>query len=159
MPIFLDRLLGFYRDIAAVLYPVLPDAARLEQGMNRLLRNRKEAGGLYRPDANGLVKPFGMNLAFLSLLFAALASGCQLSDLPGKERELTSWIYGALFDQGSPGDLEDSPMLLVSCAYQCLRMLNYVAQPTVEVIQILLIISHVLSYNMNAGASYTLLGE
>lgn len=47
---------------------------------------------------------------------------------------------------------------LVSCAYQCLRMLNYVSQPTVEVIQILLIISNVLSYNMNAGASYTLLG-
>lgn len=38
-------------------------------------------------------------------------------------------------------------------------MMNYVAQPTVEVIQILLIISNVLSYNMNAGASYTLLGE
>lgn len=46
----------------------------------------------------------------------------------------------------------------VSCAYQCLRMLNYVSQPTVEVIQILLIISNILSYNMNAGASYTLLG-
>jgi hypothetical protein len=38
-------------------------------------------------------------------------------------------------------------------------MLNYVSQPTVEVIQILLIISNVLSYNMNAGASYTLLGQ
>lgn len=38
-------------------------------------------------------------------------------------------------------------------------MMNYVAQPTVEVIQILLIISNVLSYNMNAGASYTLLGK
>lgn len=37
-------------------------------------------------------------------------------------------------------------------------MLNYVSQPTVEAIQILLIISNVLSYNMNAGASYTLLG-
>jgi len=38
-------------------------------------------------------------------------------------------------------------------------MLNYVSHPTVEVIQILLIISNVLSYNMNAGASYTLLGK
>lgn len=38
-------------------------------------------------------------------------------------------------------------------------MMNYVSQPTVEVIQVLLIISNVLSYNMNAGASYTLLGE
>ncbi|KAH1368134.1 hypothetical protein KXV22_006887 [Aspergillus fumigatus] len=133
------RFMGFYRDIAAVLYPVLPDVARLEQDMNRLLRGRKAAGGVYRPDTNGLVKPFGMSLAFLSLLFAVLASGCQLSDLPTKERQLTSWVY-------------------VSCAYHCLRMLNYVSQPTLEVIQVLLIISHVLSYNMNAGASYTLLG-
>ena len=38
-------------------------------------------------------------------------------------------------------------------------MVNYVSHPTVEVIQILLIISNVLSYNMNAGASYTLLGK
>lgn len=38
-------------------------------------------------------------------------------------------------------------------------MLNYVSQPSLEVIQILLIIGSVLSYNMNAGASYTLLGE
>lgn len=37
-------------------------------------------------------------------------------------------------------------------------MLNYVSQPTIEVVQILLIICTVLSYNMNASASYTLLG-
>ena len=47
----------------------------------------------------------------------------------------------------------------MSCSYQCLRMMNYVSQPTIEVIQVLLIISNVLSYNMNAGASYTLLGK
>ena len=47
----------------------------------------------------------------------------------------------------------------VSCSYQCLRMLNYMAQPTLEIVQILLIISSVLSYSMNVGASYTLLGR
>ncbi|KAJ5676165.1 hypothetical protein N7462_009062 [Penicillium macrosclerotiorum] len=134
-----QRFLGFYKEIGAVLYPVLPDLDALGRKANQLLEGRRRAGGVYKPDANGLVKPFGMELVFLSLLFAVLASGCQLSDLPSADRELTSWIY-------------------VSCAYQCLRMLNYVSQPTVEVIQILLIISNVLSYNMNAGASYTLLG-
>ncbi|PYH96076.1 fungal-specific transcription factor [Aspergillus ellipticus CBS 707.79] len=133
------KLLKFYRETGAVLYPVLPDLNRLEENTNRLLQGRQAAGGAYRPDANGLVKPFGMSVSFLSLLFAVLASGCQLSDLPGKERELTSWVY-------------------VSCSYHCLRMLNYVSQPSVEVIQTLLIIGSVLSYNMNAGASYTLLG-
>ncbi|KAJ5280452.1 hypothetical protein N7478_005824 [Penicillium angulare] len=133
------RFVKFYKDIGAVLYPVLPDLAELERKTSRLLLGRQQAGGVYKPDANGLVKPFGIELPFLSLLFAVLASGCQLSDLPERDRELTSWVY-------------------VSCAYQCLRMLNYVSQPTVEVIQILLIISNVLSYNMNAGSSYTLLG-
>ncbi|KAJ5466214.1 hypothetical protein N7530_010001 [Penicillium desertorum] len=133
------EFLAFYRDIGSVLYPVLSDTSELEKQTKRLLENRRRAGGEYKADANGLVKPFGMPLAFLSLLFAVLASGCQLSDIPESDRELTSWVY-------------------VSCAYQCLRMLNYVSQPSVEVIQVLLIISNVLSYNMNAGASYTLLG-
>lgn len=62
--------------------------------MNRLLLGRAQAGGAYRQDANGPVKPFGMALGFLSLLFAVLASGCQLSDLSVHERELTSWVYG-----------------------------------------------------------------
>ena len=126
----------------------------LQQNMNQLLQGRVQAGGSYRPDANGPVKPFGMGLGFLSLLFAVLASGCQLSDLAVRERELTSWVYGKSPDLG--GDTANG--CVVSCSYQCLRMMNYVSQPTVEVIQILLIISNVLSYNMNAGASYTLLG-
>ncbi|PYH56007.1 Fungal specific transcription factor domain family protein [Aspergillus niger] len=133
------KFLAFYRNIGAVLYPVLPDLDKFERDMDKLLQGRQAAGGVYNPDANGLVKPFGMSVSFLSLLFAILASGSQLSDLPGKERELTSWVY-------------------VSCSYHCLRMLNYVSQPSLEVIQILLIIGSVLSYNMNAGASYTLLG-
>lgn len=89
-----SRFLGYYRDIGAVLYPVLEDISRLEQDMNRLLQGRIHAGGTYRPDANNPVKPFGMNVGFLGLLFAVLASGCQLSDLSIHERELTSWVYG-----------------------------------------------------------------
>ncbi|KAL3469144.1 hypothetical protein BJX99DRAFT_252217 [Aspergillus californicus] len=133
------KLLDYYKSIGAVLYPVLSDLDQFEIDMRRLLDGRKRAGGVYQPDVNGQLRPFGMSIPFLSLCFAVLASGCQLSDLPGISREMTSWAY-------------------VSCSYQCLRMLNYVAQPSVEIIQILLIISSVLSYNMNAGASYTLLG-
>lgn len=89
------RFVKFYKDIGAVLYPVLPDLVELERKTNRLLLGRQRAGGVYKPDANGLVKPFGLDLPFLSLLFAILASGCQLSDLPERDRELTSWVYGA----------------------------------------------------------------
>lgn len=92
---FCFRFLGFYREIGAVLYPVLPDLDDLEYKASCLLDNRRRVGGVYKPDANGLVKPFGMDLPFLSLLFAVLASGCQLSDITERERELTSWVYGA----------------------------------------------------------------
>ncbi|GMF73836.1 unnamed protein product [Aspergillus oryzae] len=51
-------------------------------------------GGIYRSDNDQAQKPFGVSIAFLGLLFAVLASGCQSSDLPGKERELTSQVYG-----------------------------------------------------------------
>jgi hypothetical protein len=74
--------------------PVLSDVPGLKRKAKILLENRRRAGGVYKPNANGLVKPFGMDLAFLSLLFAVLASGSQLSDNPENERELTSWVYG-----------------------------------------------------------------
>ncbi|KAL1987622.1 hypothetical protein VTN96DRAFT_3222 [Rasamsonia emersonii] len=131
----------FYRDIAGTLYPVLVDVPGFEQDMETLLRNRAAAGGVLKTDddQNFSQRPFGKSLAFLGLLFAVLASGCQSSDLPGKERELTSQVY-------------------VCCSYQCLRMTNFVSQPTIEAMKTLLIIGNVLSYNMNPGVSYVLLG-
>ncbi|KAL1963942.1 hypothetical protein VTN77DRAFT_7617 [Rasamsonia byssochlamydoides] len=131
----------FYRDIAGTLYPVLVDVPGFEQDLETLLRNRAAAGGVLKADddQNFSQRPFGKSLAFLGLLFAVLASGCQSSDLPGKERELTSQVY-------------------VCCSYQCLRMTNFVSQPTIEAMKTLLIIGNVLSYNMNPGVSYVLLG-
>lgn len=46
----------------------------------------------------------------------------------------------------------------VCCAYQALRMTNFMSQPSLEAIQTLLIIGNVLSYNMNPGCSYILSG-
>lgn len=48
---------------------------------------------------------------------------------------------------------------IVCCSYQCLRMTNFLSQPTIEAIQTLLVIGNVLSYNMNPGISYVLLGK
>lgn len=47
------RFFSFYRDIGAVLYPVLADVTETEYNLHHLLRNRAQAGGEYRPDANG----------------------------------------------------------------------------------------------------------
>lgn len=38
-------------------------------------------------------------------------------------------------------------------------MTNFLSQPTLEAIQTLLIIGNVLSYNMNPGCAYILLGN
>ncbi|EEA24081.1 hypothetical protein TMatcc_007154 [Talaromyces marneffei ATCC 18224] len=131
----------YYKDIAGTLYPVLVDVPEFEKNLHTFLQNRNAAGGVLKHgEERGLSEsPFGTNLAFIGLLFAVMASGCQSSDLPGKERELTSQVY-------------------VCCAYQCLRMCNFVSQPTLEAMKTLLIIGNVLSYNMNPGVSYVLLG-
>ncbi|OJD13421.1 hypothetical protein AJ78_06130 [Emergomyces pasteurianus Ep9510] len=128
-----------YRDIGATIYPVIPDIEQFEANLDTLLQNRAMWGGLHPESSDETDKPYGMSLAFIGLLFAALAAGCQSSDLPSKERELTSQVY-------------------VCCSYQFLRMTNFLSQPTLEAIQTLLIIGNVLSYNMNPGVSYVLLG-
>ncbi|KKZ67333.1 hypothetical protein EMCG_06982 [[Emmonsia] crescens] len=128
-----------YRDIGATIYPVIPDIEQFEANLDTVLKNRALWGGLHPESSEETDRPYGMSLAFIGLLFAALAAGCQSSDLPSKERELTSQVY-------------------VCCSYQFLRMTNFLSQPTLEAIQTLLIIGNVLSYNMNPGVSYVLLG-
>lgn len=100
-------------------------------------------------------QPFGMSISFLGLLFAVLASGCQSSDLPSNQRELTSQVYGRIY---SILKKNLANYLLVCCSYQCLRMTNFVSQPTTNAMKTLLIIGNVLSYNMNPGVSYIILG-
>ncbi|KAJ5113999.1 hypothetical protein N7456_002533 [Penicillium angulare] len=129
----------YYRDIAGAIYPVVEDVQGFENELELLLQTRVSSGGVYREDADEAQNPFGVSIAYLGLLFAILASGCQSSDLGSKDRELTSQVY-------------------VCCSYQCLRMTNFLSQPTVEAIQTLLVIGNVLSYNMNPGISYVLLG-
>ncbi|RDW92984.1 putative C6 transcription factor [Aspergillus mulundensis] len=129
----------YYRDIAGAIYPVIEDVAVFERNLDLLLQNRTTAGGVYKADDDQAQRPFGISIAYLGLLFAVLASGCQSSDLPGKERELSSQVF-------------------VCCSYQCLRMTNFLSQPTIEAIQTLLVIGNVLAYNMNPGISYVLLG-
>lgn len=88
------RFFYYYRDIAGAIYPVLENVHQFERKMDLLLQNRASTGGMYRADPHRTQRPFGVSIAFLGLLFAMLASGCQSSDLPSKERELTSQVYG-----------------------------------------------------------------
>lgn len=88
------RFFYYYRDIAGAIYPVIEDIEKFESSLELLLANRVAAGGVYREDGDEAQSPFGTNIAYLGLLYAVLASGCQSSDLGSKERELTSQVYG-----------------------------------------------------------------
>jgi hypothetical protein len=55
-------------------------------------------------------------------------------------------------------ELEVLMAVTVCCSYQALRMTNFMSQPSLETIQCFLIIGNVLSYNMNPGVAYILLG-
>ncbi|KIW13461.1 hypothetical protein PV08_08649 [Exophiala spinifera] len=126
-----------YRDVSGTLYPVVPDAASFEDTLLFMLSNRSRAlRDNLELDPN---KPYGVSLAWLSLVFAVFASGAQCSDRPAKERELTSQVY-------------------ICCSYQALRMANFLTHPCLETIEASLIIGNVLSYNMNPGVAYIFLG-
>jgi hypothetical protein len=88
------RLFYYYKDISGAIYPVLEDISEFENTLELLLQTRISIGGEYRADADEAQKPFGVSIAYLGLLFAVLASGCQSSDYGSKERELTSQVYG-----------------------------------------------------------------
>src|SRR6266487_6162469 len=93
---WVSRFINFYRDIAATIYPVIPDFKQFEVNVDILLRNRALSGSLNRNNGESMDRPFGLSMAFIGLLFAILAAGCQSSDLHGKERELTSQVFGTL---------------------------------------------------------------
>ncbi|EDN02574.1 conserved hypothetical protein [Histoplasma mississippiense (nom. inval.)] len=92
--------IGRYCDISATIYPVIPDIEEFQKNLSTLLQNRALWGGLQPESSEVTDRPYGMSLAFVGLLFAALAAGCQLSDLPSKERELTSQVYGMTLRMG-----------------------------------------------------------
>jgi hypothetical protein len=73
---------------------VLEDVPGFENTLGLLLESRAASGGAYREDVDEAQNPFGVSIAYLGLLFAVLASGCQSSDLGSRERELTSQVYG-----------------------------------------------------------------
>jgi hypothetical protein len=118
------RFFYFYRDIAGTLYPVLVDVPGFEKNLETFLHNRAAAGGVLKTGDSRLFpqRPFGMNMAFIGLLFAVLASGCQSSDLPAKERELTSQVYGI----GSLIFLLISELILTPDSLLLLPMPSYV---------------------------------
>lgn len=83
-----------YRDTAHVLYPGIVDMKQFEADVMRFLTMRS-APSL---DSNNPLlteqNVYGKNVHWLGLFFACLASGCQCSNKPRRERQLTCQVYG-----------------------------------------------------------------
>ncbi|PNS20570.1 hypothetical protein CAC42_297 [Sphaceloma murrayae] len=135
----------YYRDLGHVIYAGVADISGFEQDLTSFLMTRASYGEMERRQGDNLPPGvteqslFDKDLNWIGLLFAVLASGCQCSNLPRKERELTSQVY-------------------VCCSFECLRFTNFLSVPTLESVQALLVLGNVISNNMNAGTSWNLIG-
>ena len=144
-----------YRDTAHVIFPGVVDILRFESDLLDFLRNRNsnelasQSGSL----AHQIV--FGKDMHWLGLLFATLASGFQCSEFSRKERQMKSQVYGTKKTKEFYSHLT---LKLVACAYECLRIVNYLSQATLLDLQNLVVLGNVLSNNMNAGVAWALLG-
>jgi hypothetical protein len=88
------QFLRQYRDVAHILYPAVVDVDQLETDLTQFLITRSSQQPPLDNYVNASSTVYGKNLHWLSLMFACLASGCQASSLPRKERHLTSQVYG-----------------------------------------------------------------
>lgn len=130
-----------YKETAHVLYPGVADVPGLEYELINFLTNRRNNGEIISDGSPiDTQKAYGKDLHWIGLLFAALASGCQCSGRARKERQLMSQVF-------------------VCCAYECLRIINYLSHSNLYDVQNLLVLGNVISNNMNAGVAWSLLGK
>ncbi|KAM7200367.1 C6 transcription factor [Naviculisporaceae sp. PSN 640] len=131
-----------YRDTAHVLFPGIVNIQQFEVEVTRFLVTRTTQSRSVDPNTRQPLTEqnvYGKSVHWLGLLFACLASGYQCSNLPRRERQLTSQVY-------------------VCCAYECLRIINYLSCCQLDDLQNLLVLGNVISNSMNAGVAWTLLG-
>ncbi|KAK3724353.1 hypothetical protein LTR37_000977 [Vermiconidia calcicola] len=131
------NLFRCYRDVGYVTYAGIASVEELESAIPEFLNNRAAQFG--SPGGVTEQQIYGKSFNWLGLLFAVLASGAQCSGMPRKERELTSQVY-------------------ICCSFECLRFTNFLSQATIESIQSLVVIGNVMTNNLNAGTSWSLLG-
>lgn len=92
----------YYRDLGNIIFPGVADLATFESELTVFLITRAEQGGGFGDVGDGSgpgvteQSIYERSLQWIGLLFAILASGCQCSGLPRKERELTSQVYSKI---------------------------------------------------------------
>jgi hypothetical protein len=144
-----------YRDTAYILFPAVVDIHQFESDLTHFLIRRGDANNSGRQATLTVQDIYGRSLHWVGLMFATLASGYQCSSVPRKERQLTCQVYG---EPSSPFGAVATDNTVVCCAYECLRIVNYLSNPTLTDIQSMLVLGNVISNNMNAGVAWSFLG-
>lgn len=85
-----------YRDTAHVIFPGIIDISEFESELLNFLQTRATTTLSAESDSKSTQVVFGKDLHWLGLLFGALASGVQCSDLPRKERQMKSQVFGMI---------------------------------------------------------------
>jgi len=88
------QLFALYRDNAWVLFPGIVDIIQFESELLGFLRCRTTETLAVQNGPLSKQIVYGKSLHWLGLLFAAFASGIQCSNLPRKDRQVRSQIYG-----------------------------------------------------------------
>jgi Zn(2)-Cys(6) binuclear cluster domain-containing protein len=154
----LIQLFKKYQDTAHVIYPAVVDISLFESDLFEFLRNRRNNPLAVQADSITDQTVYGRDLHWLGLLFAILASGFQCSNYPQKERQMKSQVYGNTYQSLHFCFDPRVNSRLVCCAYECLRIINYLSRATLIDLQNLLVLGNVISNNSNAGVAWSLLG-
>jgi hypothetical protein len=95
-----NQIFALYRDTAHVIFPAIADIVQFEGDLTTFLTNRQKKSYAIQPGRLTEQLVSGKDLHWIGLLFAILASGFRCSDLPRKERQSRSQVYG-IFNQRS----------------------------------------------------------
>jgi hypothetical protein len=86
-----------YRDTAHVIFPGVYDVEEFESQLLEFLRARSTESLVVGQGPLSTQTVFGKDLHWVGLLFAALASGVQCSDIARRERQIRSQVFSMLF--------------------------------------------------------------
>jgi hypothetical protein len=89
----LIRLLRSYYDVRLTLYPVIADFDGFQKDVHTFLETRALHGLCANNTMAASAAPYGFSISFIGILFAILASGCQVSDFPKKDRTSMCQLY------------------------------------------------------------------
>ncbi|KAH6667630.1 hypothetical protein B0J14DRAFT_602713 [Halenospora varia] len=135
------RLFRCYQQEVHTFSPILPDIESFEFDLCAYLDQRASEKRRSHDQNHDTCEPPAAQrcISWVGLLFAVLASGVQYSNISFRERQTKSQLY-------------------IRYSFQCLRMANFLARPSLLCIQTLLILGNVLQNDMKPEVAWNLLG-